>query len=77
MENWKENNEEISKTFSFKDFKEAVNFVNQVKNIAESYQHHPDIFIHSYNKVKITLTTHSEGKVTEKDYAVAKDIDQL
>lgn len=77
MENWKENNQEISKTFSFKDFKEAVNFVNQVKDIAETYQHHPDIFIHSYNKVKITLTTHSEGKVTEKDYTVAKDIDQL
>jgi 4a-hydroxytetrahydrobiopterin dehydratase len=77
MENWKENNQEISKTFSFKDFKEAVNFVNKVKDIAETYQHHPDIFIHSYNKVKITLTTHSEGKVTEKDYTVAKDIDQL
>lgn len=77
MHKWKETNQEISKTFSFKNFKEAVDFVNQVKEIAESYQHHPDLFIHSYNKVKVTLTTHSKGKVTEKDYEVAQDIDQL
>jgi 4a-hydroxytetrahydrobiopterin dehydratase len=77
MEDWKESNQELTKTFNFKDFVGAVDFVNQVKNVAEAYQHHPDLFIHSYNKVKVTLTTHSEGRVTDKDYKVAKEIDKL
>ena len=77
MENWKESNQEITKTFNFKDFVQAVLFVNNVKNIAEKFQHHPDLYIHSYNKVKVTLTTHSEGRVTDKDYKVAQEIDKL
>jgi 4a-hydroxytetrahydrobiopterin dehydratase len=77
MENWKENNDELTKTFNFKDFVQAVLFVNNIKNIAEKNQHHPDVYIHSYNKVKIILTTHSEGKVTDKDYKVAEEIDKL
>ena len=77
MENWKETQREITRTFNFKDFVEAVEFVNRVRDIAETYQHHPDIFIHSYNKVKITLTTHSEARVTDKDYKVAGEIDHL
>lgn len=77
MEDWKETQQEIVKTFNFKDFVGAIDFVNKVKDVAEKYQHHPDIYIHSYNKVKITLTTHSEGRVTEKDYKVADEIDKL
>ncbi len=77
MEDWKETQSEITKTFNFKDFVEAIDFVNRVKDIAETHQHHPDLYIHSYNKVKITLTTHSEGRVTDKDYKVAGEIDQL
>ncbi len=77
MENWKESAQELTKTFNFRDFVQAVDFVNKVKDIAETYQHHPDVFIHSYNKVKITLTTHSEGRVTDKDYKVAQEIDKL
>lgn len=77
MEDWKETQQEITKTYSFKGFVEAIDFVNKVKDVAEKHQHHPDIYIHSYNKVKITLTTHSEGRVTEKDYKVADEIDKL
>lgn len=77
MKDWKETQQEITKTFSLKDFVEAVDFVNKVKDVAEEHQHHPDIYIHSYNKVRITLTTHSEGRVTEKDYKVAEEIDKL
>ena len=62
MEEWKETQQEITKTFNFKDFVEAVDFVNKVRDVAEEFQHHPDIFIHSYNKVKVSLTTHSEGR---------------
>jgi len=77
MENWKETQQEITKTFNFKDFVEAIDFVNKVRDVAERHQHHPDIFIHSYNKVKVSLTTHSEGRVTEKDYKVAGELDKL
>ena len=77
MKDWKESQQEITKTFNFKDFVEAIDFVNKVRDIAERHQHHPDIFIHSYNKVKISLTTHSEGRVTDKDYTVADEVDKL
>ncbi len=74
---WKEENSKLKKTVELKDFKAALNFVNEVGVIAESKQHHPDLFIHEYNKVQITLTTHDEGKVTDKDHEVAKAIDTL
>jgi 4a-hydroxytetrahydrobiopterin dehydratase len=77
MDQWKENQQEITKTFAFKDFVQAIDFVNKVKDVAESHQHHPDVYIHSYNKVKISLTTHSEGRVTDKDYKVAEELDKL
>ena len=44
---------------------------------AEKMNHHPDIFLHSWNKVKITISTHSEGGVTEKDFRLAEIIDKL
>ncbi|MFO8234224.1 MAG: 4a-hydroxytetrahydrobiopterin dehydratase [Bacteroidales bacterium] len=77
MENWQENKNEITKTFNFKDFVQAIEFINQVRDIAETYQHHPDLYLYSYNKVKVTLTTHSEGRVTEKDYKLAEEVDKL
>ncbi|MGM0478040.1 MAG: 4a-hydroxytetrahydrobiopterin dehydratase [Bacteroidota bacterium] len=75
--NWKEENNKLKKTVELKDFKAALNFVNEIGVIAESKQHHPDILIHEYNKVQITLTTHDEGKVTAKDHDVAEAIDTL
>ncbi|MDP2651398.1 MAG: 4a-hydroxytetrahydrobiopterin dehydratase [bacterium] len=67
----------IRKTFNFKDFKSALKFVNKIGKIAEALGHHPDISIFSYNKVKITLTTHSIGTLSEKDFIVATKIDKL
>jgi 4a-hydroxytetrahydrobiopterin dehydratase len=52
-------------------------FVNKVADLAEEANHHPDILIHGWNKVRLTLSTHSEGGVTEKDRALAERIDQL
>ncbi|MFP4605707.1 MAG: 4a-hydroxytetrahydrobiopterin dehydratase [Bacteroidales bacterium] len=77
MENWKENTDNLTKTFNFKDFIQAVDFVVKIRDVAETFQHHPDLYIHSYNKVKVILTTHSEGRVTEKDYKLAEEIDKL
>lgn len=77
MKQWIKEKDQLSKEFSFKDFKEAVNFVNQVAQLAEQNNHHPDILIYDYKNVRLTLSTHTEGKVTEKDYKLADQIDKI
>jgi len=69
--------ETLEKEFVLKNFVDAMEFVNKIAAEAEALDHHPDILIHSYKKVKITLTTHSKGKVTELDYQLAKIINSL
>lgn len=75
--NWEKKDDHLVKEFELKDFTEAVDFVQKIAPLANKADHHPDVLIHSYKKVKITLTTHSEGKITEKDYDLAKDIDKI
>jgi 4a-hydroxytetrahydrobiopterin dehydratase len=65
----------IEKEFKLKDFTSALDFINRIGKDAEALNHHPDIFLHSYNKVKISISTHSEGGVTEKDFYLAKKIE--
>lgn len=67
----------IIKNFKFKDFREAVDFINKVSEIAEAEEHHPDIKIYDYNNVEVKLTTHSVLGLTEKDFKVASEIDKL
>lgn len=74
LNGWKLDDDEIEKEFKFADFKEAMVFVNLVADAAEAANHHPDIEI-SYNKVEMTLSTHSEGGVTEKDFDLAAKIE--
>ena len=74
MKGWKLDDGEIEKTYKFADFKEAMLFGNAVARQAEAVNHHPEIEI-NYNKVEISLSTHSEGGVTEKDFALAAQID--
>ncbi len=76
MSGWKRDDDEIEKKFQFGDFAGAMAFVNGVAEAAEAADHHPDISI-KYNKVKLTLSTHSEGGVTEKDFALAQQIDAM
>jgi len=64
----------ISKEYKFKDFIGAINFVNNVAEIAESEGHHPDIHI-NYNKVLLEFTTHAIGGLSENDFIVAAKID--
>ena len=66
----------ITKKFQFNDFKESMEFVNKVAELAEEIEHHPDILI-NYNIVKIILTTHSEDGITDKDIKLAKEINSL
>lgn len=70
------NNKKIRKEFTFKDFKEAMQFVNKVADIAESEGHHPDIHIH-WNKVLIELWTHAINGLFENDFIIAAKIDEL
>ncbi len=77
VDGWSYSNKVIGKEFEFKDFKEALNFVNKVGEKAEAKNHHPDIFLHDWNKVKITLSTHSESGITEKDFSLANDIEGI
>ena len=74
---WKTENNKLVKDFVLGNFVQAVEFVNKIVPLAEKADHHPDIYIHSYKKVRIELMTHSEGKITEKDYDLAKEIDKI
>lgn len=74
MQGWQRRDSEITKEFKFGDFKQSMSFVNRVADMAEAANHHPDISI-SYNQVQMTLSTHSEGGVTEKDIDLAAKID--
>jgi len=74
---WKlEDTKIIKRGFRFKDFVEAMKFVNKVANIAESEGHHPDIFI-SYNYVRIMLMTHNIAGLSENDFIMAAKINEL
>lgn len=69
-------NKKIKYQFVFKTFREAINFVNKVADLAESEDHHPNIFI-AYNKVTITLSTHAIGGLSENDFILAAKIEQF
>jgi 4a-hydroxytetrahydrobiopterin dehydratase len=73
---WSETGEAIQRTYQFKDFVEAMRFVNRVAEAAEAAQHHPDILIR-WNKVTLTLSTHDASGITEKDFALAAKCDQF
>jgi len=66
----------IERTFEFDDFSESIDFVNGVAEVAEDEEHHPDIDIR-YNKVRLILSTHSKGGLTELDFGLAERIDTL
>lgn len=74
LSGWSKEGGSISKLYQFPNFVEAIAFVDRVAEQAESARHHPDITIH-YNKVTLTLSTHSEGGVTENDINAAKSFE--
>jgi 4a-hydroxytetrahydrobiopterin dehydratase len=68
---WKIEKGFLTREFKFYNFLEAIEFVNKISSLAENIDHHPDILIHSGNKVKVMLFTQSENKLTYKDYSLA------
>ena len=73
---WHLNDGLLNRTFDFTDFREAMSFVNSVAAVAERAGHHPDIDIR-YNKVKLALTSHDAGGITEKDFSLAAEIGKI
>lgn len=73
---WQEKDRSLVREYSFPDFKTALIFVNKVGESAETVHHHPDIRL-SWGKVIVSLTTHDEGDVTEKDRQLANEIDSI
>jgi 4a-hydroxytetrahydrobiopterin dehydratase len=67
----------IVRDLKFDDFAAAVAFVDRVADLAEQANHHPDILIHGWNKVRLTLSTHSQGGLTDNDFALAARIEEL
>ena len=74
---WKREGETIVRDWKFGNFAEAMAFVNRVAAAAEEANHHPDILVHGWNKVRLVLTNHSAGGLTEADFEMAKTIDGL
>jgi 4a-hydroxytetrahydrobiopterin dehydratase len=74
---WSQSGDSIERTYVRKNFVDAVDFIRRIADIAESQDHHPDILLHGYKNVKIMLSTHSAGGVTQNDIDLARAIDSI
>ena len=72
---WERDGETIAREFERADFADAIAFVQRVAELAEAANHHPDILVHDYKHVRVTLSTHSVGGLTERDFQLAGQID--
>ncbi|MCC6244341.1 MAG: 4a-hydroxytetrahydrobiopterin dehydratase [Gemmatimonadaceae bacterium] len=73
---WSRKGKTLTKTFQFASFPAGIGFLAMVADVAEAMQHHPDIDVR-YTKIVFTLSTHDEGGITPKDFALAKEIEAL
>jgi 4a-hydroxytetrahydrobiopterin dehydratase len=76
LEGWSREGDALTREFKLKDFVGSIDFVNRMVEPAEEMNHHPDLSI-SWNKVTVSLSTHSEGGITENDFELARKIDSL
>jgi len=74
---WKQDGEKLVLELKLKSFAEVIETVNKIAELAEVLNHHPNIEIKNYNELTVTTTTHSEGKLTEKDFELAEKINSL
>jgi 4a-hydroxytetrahydrobiopterin dehydratase len=72
---WRREGDALVRDWRFQDFAAAIAFVERVAELAERANHHPDILVHGWNKVRLTLSTHSEGGITAADLALAQQLD--
>ena len=76
LDSWSRQGDMIVKTYELPTFPDAITFVTQVADLAEAADHHPDIDIR-YRKVRIALSTHDAGGITQKDFDLAGDIEAV
>jgi len=74
---WTREGDAIAREYRLADFAAAIAFVNRVAELAEAANHHPDILLHGWNRVRLELSTHSQGGLTTADFALAEQIDAL
>ena len=74
---WRRDGNVITRTFTFKGFKDAMAFTNRVAEAANDANHHPDIHIERYRTVRIVLTTHATNAISDADVELARRIDEL
>ena len=74
---WSREGDTIVREWKLADFAEAMAFVNRVAEAAEEANHHPDILVHGWNQVRLTLTNHAEGGLTPADFDLAATVDGL
>jgi 4a-hydroxytetrahydrobiopterin dehydratase len=74
---WEREDDQIARELKFADFAEAMSFANRVAEVAEELDHHPDILVHGWNRVRLSVTTHSEGGLTAGDFELARRVDAL
>jgi len=74
---WRRDGRAIVREWKFEDFGQAIAFVNRVADAAETVNHHPDIHVHGWNRVRLELSTHSQGGLTQADFDMAARIDEL
>jgi 4a-hydroxytetrahydrobiopterin dehydratase len=77
LEDWHRDGEEIARDIECKDFGAAIAVVSAVAIVAEEANHHPDILVHEWNKVRLSVTNHSAGGLTAADFDLAATIDRL
>jgi 4a-hydroxytetrahydrobiopterin dehydratase len=76
LKDWRAESDVLKKRFEFKNFAEALDFINKIGEIAEKHDHHPDISF-GWGYAEINLTTHDRGGITAFDFAVAKEVDEI
>jgi 4a-hydroxytetrahydrobiopterin dehydratase len=74
---WQVQNGLLTKTYAVRSFAHGVLFIGAIGQLAEAANHHPDVSLHGYKNVTVYLSTHSEGGITERDFGLAMQIEEL
>lgn len=74
---WRREGESIVRDVVAKNFRHALELVNSIGELAEAMDHHPDLLIHGWNKLRITLSTHSAGGLTKNDFSLARRLEPI
>jgi 4a-hydroxytetrahydrobiopterin dehydratase len=75
-DDWEKYGNSLRREFKFDDFTGAVDFINRLTPVANEMNHHPDVFL-TWGRVRVSLISHSEHGITEKDFELAKKLDEL